>query len=1183
MYLKSLTLKGFKSFADRAHLVFEPGLTVIVGPNGSGKSNVSDAILWVLGEQSAKQLRGQAMEDVVFAGSSARKAAGVAEVDLTLDNSDHTLPVDFDEVVVTRRMYRSGESEYLVNGAPARLMDITDILHDSGLGKDTHSIIGQGKLDAILMSRPEERRALVEEAAGISKHKRRRERAERKLVSMDAHLRRALDVQKEVNRQLRPLERQVAKAQRHNEVSARAAELRTVLAVDNLRRLKEKWGRLERIEADAAAELAAAQEALAAAQRRAEELQALADEQARSTGGIAGRRQRAERAVERLAGAVRLLDEKGRNMDARRAEAQGAFERAERRAGELAGEIQSARAERDANRARQRDLRAGMEDANARVRGARERRREAEDALQGMQRRQRSLQHDRDAAAVALAKARDAQESARVQDELLAGRIAQLEQGAAEDVRAAEDFERRRAEFDARLAEARRRRDAAARAAAEAREALGAAQRAEADARRAAASAEAQVVGLERAAQAQENAAPLAGRLAQAAPEGAVAARVGEVLDVPAELAPLVEALLGPSLAGFVAPDAATACELARRAGELASSSKGCVEVLDAQACAPEADVRPDGAPGWALLDRVGVRPGFEGAARALLGGVYVVEGGIAEACAASARDLRGTYVTRQGWKAFAGGRAVVGGEADATAGLIECRRKLRELTAALPGLRGQEEAARAAVARAEREGAAARAASDEASQAVARLTGEASSLAGELDRRRRARDAAVAELGRVRAQREQVRARAEEARAACAAQAVALESAEGGLAGIEDDLVAAQDAFDAARREDRAAHDEANACQLELARVQERSGSLDARVERLEREGRDVAAARADSKRAAGLLAVTCARVAPLRARMSALLEAAQERASALRGLAEAADADAASLRAQTEQARTAVADANLAHSRALAGAGDVKVERGRLDVQVDAAVKAIQAQKGVVLEEALGLPAPQDRAADERELARLEEELAQMGPVNQVAFEEYEGLRRRADYIAEQVEDLQHARGDLTKILSAIDRKMRRSFLDTFEAVNENFVEIFAMLFPGGSGHLELTDPDRPDETGIEVVAQPRGKRVTKMTLLSGGERSLTALGLLFAVYRTRTVPFYVLDEVEAALDDSNLDRLLGAIEVLRETTQLIVISHQRRTMEAADVLYGVSMQADGVSRVVSQKLDHAADRVA
>ena len=258
MYLKSLSLKGFKSFADKTQMVFDPGLTVVVGPNGSGKSNVSDAILWVLGEQSAKMLRGQAMEDVIFSGSSAREPVGVAEVTLVLDNVDHTLPIDFSEVAITRRMYRSGESEYLINGAPSRLMDVRDILHDSGLGIDAHSIISQGKLDSILASRPEERRALIEEAADIAKHRRRKERSERKLCAMDEDLARAKVVSREISRQLKPLERQVDKARQARELTDQLSELTIQLAVDDLRQLQESYGRLsaQGNEADAAIELA---------------------------------------------------------------------------------------------------------------------------------------------------------------------------------------------------------------------------------------------------------------------------------------------------------------------------------------------------------------------------------------------------------------------------------------------------------------------------------------------------------------------------------------------------------------------------------------------------------------------------------------------------------------------------------------------------------------------------------------------------------------------------------------------------------------------------------------------------------------------------------------------------------------------------------------------------------------
>jgi chromosome segregation protein len=273
MYLKSLTLKGFKSFADRTQMVFDPGLTVVVGPNGSGKSNVSDAILWVLGEQSARQLRGQAMEDVIFSGSSARGAVSVAEVTLVLDNTDHTLPIDFNEVGITRRMYRSGESEYLINNAPCRLMDITDILHDSGLGRDTHSIISQGKLDSILASKPQERRELVEEAAGIAKHRRRKERSERKLASMQDNLRRAKDIQREIGRQLRPLERQVDKAERHRALAERQSKIEVVLAVDDLRMLQQRFQILEGRQREAQAGVALAQRTSEGKARELEELQ----------------------------------------------------------------------------------------------------------------------------------------------------------------------------------------------------------------------------------------------------------------------------------------------------------------------------------------------------------------------------------------------------------------------------------------------------------------------------------------------------------------------------------------------------------------------------------------------------------------------------------------------------------------------------------------------------------------------------------------------------------------------------------------------------------------------------------------------------------------------------------------------------------------------------------------------
>ena len=367
----------------------------------------------------------------------------------------------------------------------------------------------------------------------------------------------------------------------------------------------------------------------------------------------------------------------------------------------------------------------------------------------------------------------------------------------------------------------------------------------------------------------------------------------------------------------------------------------------------------------------------------------------------------------------------------------------------------------------------------------------------------------------------------------------------------------------------------------LKLATVSERRNHLAVREEQLARQVADIDRRREQTEQGAAALDVLRLRVEPLHERDDAIHERALAWAARLKDRASLAEADSDSLKRTIGEARQAVDAASTELEGAKTTANDVKVEMARLEVQVENAIQAMTAD-GYVLEDALALPEPEDREAMEREVERLRKQLSGIGPVNEVAMDEYTRLKVRADYIGAQVEDLEKARKSLQKITQAIERKMRRQFLVVFDRVNANFTDIFAMLFPGGHAHIEMTDPDHLDETGIEIVAQPRGKRIQKMTLMSGGEKSLTALALLFAVYKTRTVPFYVFDEVEAALDDANLSKLLDAIELLKEDTQLIVISHQRRTMEQADVLYGVSMQADGVSHVVSQRLDRSTGKV-
>ena len=1173
MYLKSLTLKGFKSFADRAHMVFEPGLTVIVGPNGSGKSNVSDAIRWVLGEQSAKQLRGAAMEDVVFAGSSARKPVGMAEVDLTLDNSDHVLPIDFEEVVVTRRMYRSGESEYLINGAPARLLDITDILHDTGLGKETHSIIGQGKLDSILASKPEERRALIEEAAGISKHKRRRERSLKRLESMESHLQRVLDVQKEVSRQLKPLERQVDKAKRASEISERARELRCILAVDDLRRLRARWDEVQRAERERSSERDVTNAVVAQRTQELDNLRLLLEEKGIFAGDLSEQRRRAQLVCEKLEGSLRLLDEKGRSMAQRTSQLSSLVADDEARGKQILEECERARVDYDEAMSALKTLRERSSETKQAVDAARKVRRKAEEELDRARSNYRATQRDRDMCAVSLAKAQDAVKNAEVQDGIFATRADQLDetitQLASQLSQATEKLDTCRTAIEG----ARREQESAAIAFKQAKDALGTAQAEAAEAQRALASAEARASAARETVMQAENSVPLAKRLCSDAAAKACAARTSEVLNVPGELEGLVERLLGDGLTGFVVDGAQGLVSLGQAAQRLAADSAGTIHIVEAAFEAPQPE--EEGVPGYRLLDRVSTRPGFESVARAYLQDVWVV-GSVEEACRAAALFPQLRFATPDGAVASRGGLLDVGKIGSNSQSLFERRRVLSELEEGLPRLREDFASVRAAQEAAEAQLSQARDAQANASTQVARLTGEERSCTSEVARLEKACAASKAELEGVNKKREEAREKSKQAFTELTRQQERLNLLVKMLEDAESLRIQLEEAFDDARRSERLAHEDANSVQLELARVQERSNSLQRGNDRLEREGAELTQRITESRASLRTLKVTSQRVEPLRAQIAALLDAARAVGVTLNDRASLAEADSAQIKETIDAAKAAVTQAEEARTRATSALADIRVQKGRLEVQVDQAVKSITSQPGVVLEEALELPEPEDREADARELQRLERQLAEIGPVNQVAFDEYETLKARSDYLSAQVEDLQHARSDLRKILAAIDRKMRDGFLEAFDTVNKNFGEIFGLLFPGGQGHLEMTDPEDPSSTGIEVVAQPRGKRVTKMSLLSGGERSLTALGLLFAVYKTRSVPFYVLDEVEAALDDSNLDRLLGAIERLRTNTQLIVISHQRRTMEAADVLYGVSMKSDGVSQVISQKLE-------
>lgn len=1185
MYLKLLTLKGFKSFADKTSMVFDPGLNVVVGPNGSGKSNISDSILWVLGEQSAKMLRGQAMEDVIFSGSSARQPVNMAEVTLVFDNSDHKLPVDFTEVAITRRMYRSGESEYLINGAPSRLLDITDILHDLGMGKDTHSIISQGKLDSVLSSRPEQRRELIEEAAGISKHRRRKERSERKLKSMDENLRRAKDISREINRQLRPLEHQVNKAKRAHELQDSIRDLSLRLAVQDLRTLQERHNQLsaQRREAEAACEIAQVQ--LKKKQDELEQYQLLLEKKGLFAGNLDEERRRTSEMLSALDADARVLAQKGSSMRSRARDLSDALEAAKRESAQVRQEHERVASELADARAQWDELKRQADELGPAAREARDHRRELGSRLSKLQSEQQAAQRKADQELLAYAKLRDQIENAQTQDGMFQSRLDQIAESIAVCEERIRDRQANKDEVSKRLEEAQKAADEARDAIRKLQDELAGCRKAETDARETLARERAQLSALESVDAQAAKSSPLVASLTKRGDvRSLVRRRLADVIEAPAEMEDLIEHLLGDDLQALLVQGDEAAKQVAEAAlGQRNTNGRATIMCEDADGeaagkknlAAPgsaEADV-PDDAPGRSLLGLIHVPDDALPLARRLFGRVRVVDG-VEDALRGRAKAPQCTFVTLSGVTVLPDGRIHVGQQSNAEHGALERKRRIRTLRDGLDARQKAYDQAREATAKADRDLSAKRDADAASRGELARLKGELSSATSEIGRLQGQLSKAQAQRSQVERERDAARTKAEAARAEVARHKKASEEAQERATDLSHQLEGLQGERSEASRAESEAESKLSEAKLRLATVTERKNHLITRDDELTRSERRLAQNATDPAQLSQLR-LRVRRIEPLQARLSQVRDAIARTDALLGDRARLAQADSASLRQTISQAKKEVSECSSEVERSRSAASDAKVAIGRVEVQVENAVSAIEAQ-GEPLEQALSLEPPQDVDAARAQLKKLSAELLGIGPVNEVAMEQFTKLKKRADYIGEQVADLESARKSLQKINAAIDRKMRRQFLVVFDQVNANFQDIFAMLFPGGQAHIEMTDPDDPAQTGIEIVAQPRGKKITKMMLMSGGEKSLTALALLFAVYKTRTVPFYVFDEVEAALDYANLQKLLNAIELLKRDTQLIVISHQRRTMEQADVLYGVSMQADGVSHVVSQRLD-------
>ena len=1175
MYLKSLTLKGFKSFASATTLRFEPGITCVVGPNGSGKSNVVDAIAWVLGEQGAKSLRGGKMEDVIFAGTTGRPALGRAEVTLTIDNTDGAIPIDYSEVSITRRMFRSGEGEYEINGDRCRLLDVQDLLSDAGIGREMHVLVGQGKLDSYLHARPEDRRAFIEEAAGVLKHRKRKEKALRKLEGMQGNLDRLFDLTAELRRQLKPLGRQAELARRAQTIQADLREARLRLLADDLtglradiakeladeQAMRERRSALTDEHERLSAQIAEIEHAHAADKPRLTRLQetwyrlqAVA-ERLRSTAQLAAERRRylAEDASDDRPGRdPELLETESQRIREQEIELrEGIAEDSERLAAavETREETETALAE-----AEQRIVSA--------VRAAAERR----EALARLHGRVESLRSRTAAADDEIERAATALAEAQERAEAAAEAAAEAE---AENEAAAAD-----SEFGERLQAAKARVQAAR---AEVDRLAEAEREADREASHWAARAEALAVGLRR----KDGAAALLAR-GEAIP--GVLGSVAALLTVEPGYEAVLAAALGRLADAVAVADADSAAAALRL---LRDEDGGQASFLVAGA-GSETAIPPQHR---AVADLVAAPPELAGTVRAVLAGMVVVDD------LDAARDLVAagpglTAVTREG--DVLGAATAHGGSAGAQsyieiqAAVDEARDRKSTAESRAADLRDQLDRAREAFTEAEDAAEAVRAAQRQAEAALSAVTRRSA----ELGAAARSAEAEVARLA-------QAKERAETAREADSA----------GLAELEEQLEALEaepeveepptDERDRLTRQLEAARQNEMETRLAVRTAEERASALAGRADALARQAQSerAARARAEARRAARARGAAVAGLVAEAAeetgvRLTDSLEAAAierdrlaaeqtRREAALTELRERASTVAAELERITSAAhRDEVARAEqrlrIEQLEERAGAEfGVDIETLLSEYGPDQPVPPTAEESAAAAEKGRPEPGPVpfDRAMMEKRAARGERELKLLGKVDPLALEEFAALEERYKFLNDQLEDVKQTRADLQTVVKEVDERIQNVFAEAFADTAREFEHVFQTVFPGGEGRILLTDPDDLLSTGVEVEARPPGKKVKRLSLLSGGERSLTALALLCAIFRARPSPFYLMDEVEAALDDVNLGRLLDLLGQLKENSQLLIITHQKRTMEIGDALYGVTMRS-GVTQVISQK---------
>jgi chromosome segregation protein len=1105
MFLRSIRIRGFKSFADTTTLDFIPGISVIVGPNGSGKSNLVDAIAWVLGEQGARALRGGQMADVIFAGTPSRPALGMAEVKLVIDNGEGKIPVPMSEIEISRAIYRSGESEYRINGQVVRLMDVQELLSESGIGRALHTVVGQGQLEEVLLARPEERRRYVEEAAGVAKHRRRKERAENKLASLEQDLVRLQDVLGELRRQLKPLRKQAETAKRHEALTAEAEELARRIAAARLRALLRERDRRsagwdEGIKLRRAARRRLDEldtEVLEAADARARAARALADAEASLRAA----------SRDREGAALAARDALTAEAAAREAIASQAARAA--RAEALDAEI--SRLEADLAR-----VVADLEDRERALEAAERTFREAQDERQRVDEARRRIGEEAVGRRVELETVRATLSGAERDRARLDGQLEELESAIgeleSERERLSADIER----LDGQISPLAERRDRLE----EERRTL--AQRVE------------ELEEAERRMQARREL--LEARLAdiEETPGTRFMSRHrGRAIGLLRDLVHAEPGLERALVAALGALADAVVYEEAERALEDARVGEGAILAIASGGPVPPG-VRGE----RRLLSAVEAEPSARGIVSAVLRDVYLAED-LDEASAKQAEHPTASFVTPEG---IVVGPVVIRTAAAADARVREIRAELDVVVHDLAGVRRQLEDRRVRLGELGEEAAFLQ---QQIEAADTDITASADRLFG-LDRELDAKQ-------RERASLRERRGAADEAVAAARARLGSLPAEPERLPELPplpQPPVAPRVAVETLRRERGALDGRLAELRAERAGLAEHDpGELRAALEAAgsarERADRDLARASEVHAAAEGL-----------RDELARADRAAAQREADVNGAWRAASTELERLRETYEE--------------------DDRV-RGDIERRIREAERMIREGFGAEPDQLLSTLDDQDAVESLQKRAELvQRRLALLGRVNLLAGGEFEALQQRHDFLERELDDVRKARRDLLEVVARIDREITETFASAYADVAAQFERLIAELFPGGEGRLRLTDPSDPLASGIEIEASPGRKRVQRISLLSGGERSLTAMAFLFAIFTARPSPFYLMDEVEPALDDVNLHRFLRLVEGFAKQAQVIIVTHQKRTMEVAGMMYGVSLSGDGTSTVVWQRLE-------